>query len=68
MQLLLHTFSPSSIILRRQILTCSHRSDGLKMLRTAWDVRPTQQELGNFTSSGTLTRSNVKKKYSMARC
>lgn len=37
------------------MLTCNHRSVGLKMLRTVCDAIPTQQALGNFNSSGTFT-------------
>lgn len=52
---LVHTFSPLSIILSKLMLTWSHRSDGLRILRTVCDVSPTQQALGNFTSSGIFT-------------
>lgn len=36
------------------MLTCNHRSVGLKMPRTVCDAIPTQQALGNFNSSGTF--------------
>lgn len=37
------------------MLTCSHRSVGLKMLRAVCEAIPTQQALVNFSSSGTFT-------------